>query len=414
MKIAYISYEHPLGISGGGIGTYIGQIAQVMASRGNAIEVFAGVLSGNYRRVEIDNYVLHLIPAVNANVFRQKVLPIFSERNAFASFDIIESTEFGADGLEIRKAFPDIPLTVKLHTPAFLISELNDLKNAWYHRARFVFGGMIRRQLVTPYWHYNQYKDPEFELVNSADSVSSPSTQLASIVAKRWSLERDITVLPYPFQASDALKNIPVVSPGEKVNILFVGKLEKRKGVLDMMDAIPLILRENNKVSFKFVGKSHSSPNSKLGMEDYIKRKLNRYLQHLEFSGPVSYSKIPAILSSANICIFPSLWENFPNVCLEAMSAGRVVIGTNNGGMADMIKSGINGYLVKPNSPASIAKTVLEIINSTSRFHSVGVAARETIDKRYNSKEIGELTEAFYYKTIQIANGKNIGSNLYT
>ena len=58
------------------------------------------------------------------------------------------------------------------------------------------------------------------------------------------------------------------------------------------------------------------------------------------------------------VCVFPSIWENFPNVCLEAMSAGRGIAASWNGGMAEMLDAGHCGLPFPPNSPQRLAQAV--------------------------------------------------------
>lgn len=402
MRIAYISYEHPLGISGGGIGTYIGQISALMAKRGHDVEVFSGTLSGNSSMILLNGYTLVLIPAKNNAEFRLQVVAAFTERQMVSSFDIIESPEFGADGLEVKKAFPTIPLLLKLHTPTFLVSQLNSYKNGLMHKLRFIAGGLLKLNLVNFYWRYNKKNDLEYELYKLAESVSSPSVSLSKIVSQKWKLEKAIQVVPYPFETS----NYPVGSKTNNsdagIRITFIGKLEKRKGILDLMKAIPFILELFPDTRFRFVGASSPSPQKNMDMMAYMKDKMMKYQHSLEFLGFQPYHRIAPLIDESDICIFPSLWENFPNVCLEAMAAGCVVIATNNGGMADMIKNQANGILIPPNSPKSIFKAVKTLRKDPGLRDVLGKAAQQTIQHAYNGNFIGKLTEDLYLKTISV------------
>lgn len=400
MRIAYVSYEHPLGIAGGGIGTYMGQISALMANRGHSVEVFCGTLNNKPSTVDCKGYVLHLIPAANNTEFRTRVVNVFAKSHALHPFDIMESAEYGADGLEVKKAFPTLPLTLKLHTPAFLVSKLNNHKNGVFDKLRFVIGGLIRLQKVKFYWTYDQKNDPEYQLFNLAESVSSPSHSLAKIVNNKWGNSKKISIIPYPFINNEiGLNPLPdkVVSG---LVVTFIGKVERRKGVLDLMKAIPLVLTEAPEVKFWFVGSPSLSPDKRLNMIAYLKNKLSRFGNSLEFLGFKPYNEIPSIIAASDICIFPSLWENFPNVCLEAMLAGKPVIGTNNGGMADMIQDHINGLLIPPKSPKAIANAILELYNNARLVTHLGEAARKTVTERYSGEVIGKLVENFYLQTI--------------
>jgi glycosyltransferase involved in cell wall biosynthesis len=225
---------------------------------------------------------------------------------------------------------------------------------------------------------------------------------MKQIVEEEWGKDRKIEVVPLPFTPSDSLLNIPIVEAnyGRPV-ICFVGKLEARKGLLILMEAIPAIIKQLPNALFRFIGEPLPSPVNGLDMKDYLLKQLPSYANHLEFKGRQPAERIPALLDDVQVCIFPSLWENFPNVCLEAMAAGKVVIGTSNGGMADMINSGRNGFLVPPKSPSAISNVVVELFTGKYDLNKIGSAARERILSEYNRERIGQLTEDFYERTIQ-------------
>jgi glycosyltransferase involved in cell wall biosynthesis len=74
--------------------------------------------------------------------------------------------------------------------------------------------------------------------------------------------------------------------------------------------------------------------------------------------------QVPPVLGDADVCIFPSLWENFPFVCLEAMSGA--IVGSSAGGMAEMLAEGA-GMLVKPGSPARWAEAICQRLLEVGR-----------------------------------------------
>ncbi|PTN26484.1 hypothetical protein C6366_18930 [Desulfonatronum sp. SC1] len=88
------------------------------------------------------------------------------------------------------------------------------------------------------------------------------------------------------------------------------------------------------------------------------------------------------------LCIFPSIWENFPTVCLEAMSAGRVVIGSKNGGMNEMLTNPISGILVNPKSVSQISKAIAFLIENPQIRIKFGENGRNKILSEYNSDTI--------------------------
>jgi glycogen(starch) synthase len=398
MRIAYISFEHPAGISGGGIGTYIGQISRMMAERGHSVEVFAAT-KGKAFTGQVAGYRLHLIPSANNAAFVNNVLPVFEKRHSQHHFDLMESPEYGADALAIKRTYPSLPLVLKLHTPTFLVSILNGYKRGLLDKLRYIVGGLLRLQRIKFYWWYHKDTDPEYELYTLADTISSPSNSLARIIAERWG-RRNINVIPNPFCANMSGHVCTKPSMETPLLITFIGRLERRKGIYDLIKAIPVILQQYPDTLIQFVGEAVPSPRKGLMMDSYLKMKLKKHAHALQFTGLLPHEHVPDIIRQSHICVFPSLWENFPNVCLEAMAEGTAVIGTNNGGMADMITHGINGLLVPPQSPDAIAKAVLHLAANRQFITELGSNARDTVLSNYNSQVIGKLTETFYNDTI--------------
>jgi glycogen(starch) synthase len=135
-------------------------------------------------------------------------------------------------------------------------------------------------------------------------------------------------------------------------------------------------------------------------MREYIESKLSSYKDRIEFTH-VTSSQISNLLSETDVCVFPSIWENFPNVCLEAMSAGRAIVGSNQGGMVDMLQRPQAGILVNPMNPNKIAQAVINLLNNSELRVALGKAARNKALSAYNSEIIGAMMEKLYSQLIK-------------
>lgn len=381
MKIAFISYEYPPDTAYGGIATYVYQAARTLQQRGHQVEVFAG--STTRTSAETENEILvHRINESDGASFVKKVGKTFAERHSLIKFNVLEGTDFNADAREAVHLVPEIPLVVKLHTPSFLARK-------------------ISRQEPSLSWKYNPENDVEYIHTLDADEIAAPSQAIADELIKAWKLDPNkVSLVPYPYIPSKELLEIPAENQTNVVT--FLGRLEIRKGVLDFAKAIPGILKQYPEVRFRFVGRLCSSPDPDLDMQQYIENMLRPHdVKSLEFTGSVPLDKIPSYLASTDLCVFPSIWENFPLVCLEAMSAARGVVGSSSGGMAELLNYGEYGKLVPPRSPNQIAKAVIELLSKPSLRMELGHAARERVLSEYNIERIGSLQEDSYARAIQ-------------
>jgi glycosyltransferase involved in cell wall biosynthesis len=131
-----------------------------------------------------------------------------------------------------------------------------------------------------------------------------------------------------------------------------------------------------------------------------LKRLLAPVSHAVEYVDGVPYDQVHRYYAESDICVLPSIWENFPNVCLEAMSAARGVVGSSAGGMAEMIDDGRTGLLMPPRNPRAIADAILRLLREPDRRMEMGRAARQHVRTAYAPEVIAPLQEASYVRAI--------------
>ncbi|WP_263784436.1 glycosyltransferase family 4 protein [Salinibacter grassmerensis] len=400
MNVALITYEYPPETGGGGIGTYVANAARMLHKHGHRVEVFAG--GERSRSTETPfGASLHRVECACRADFSDAVVPAFAERYQTAGFDVVEGPEYHADAAGIREVFPEIPLVVKLHTASCILKEVNINRHlTLWDKARFLVGGGIRGQVPSPHWTYDPIEDAERKHALAADVVAAPSRSIGERMVKWWGLQREkIFHFPYPFEASNSLLNVDPDTDTQRVT--FVGRLEMRKGVLDLAEAIPKVLTQCPDAHFRFIGDAQAHPRTGEDLRAVMERRLQSYNESVEFTGFVPYSEIPSYLSETDICVFPSLWENFPNVCLEAMSAARGVVGSSSGGMSEMLDDGTYGRVVTPQRPSELADAILDLLNHPEERKRLGRAARERVQESYSFEAVVPQQEACYEAAIR-------------
>lgn len=390
MKIAFISYEYPPDTADGGIATYVQQAASMLQLRGNQVEVFAASRQRSGTETEPSGVVVHRIEHQRARVdFAQPIAQMFANRHQKIGFDVLEGPDYDADSRIAVQLVPEIPLVVKLHTPCVI---LNQFKQPSLEE-------VVRKKISLYRRGIKPWVDMERAHALNADEIAAPSHSIGSKLIKIWGLNpHKVNVFPLPYIPSPESLSIPVNTLTNTVS--FIGRLEIRKGVIDLAKAIPLILAKQPQTKFRFVGATSGTLNPKQTMLEYLQELLQPYLKSVEFTGKLPPDRIPSILSSTDVCVFPSIWENFPYVCLEAMAAGRGVVGSSSGGMAEMINSDAVGRLVPPQSPEKIAQAVVELLAAPQLRQQIGDAARARVMELCNLERVGSLQEASYRRAI--------------
>lgn len=401
MKIALVSYEYPPDTAIGGIATYVRQAAQMLAQRGHHVEVFAASPSRSGCETS-PGLKIHRIQPRDRASFAQEIAPIFAERHRLVQFDVLEGPDCGADAAAIVAQFPTLPLVIKLHTPSYILQKVGHTPLDGAAKLRFILGALRRGQwpkLPPDQPVYDRQSDPEYHHALQAQTIAAPSAAIGQQIQQDWQLDQSIIdLVPYPYIPTPALLDIPLDTQTQRVT--FIGRLEIRKGILDLMRAIPLVLKQYPAAKFRFVGPAWPSPVKQLNMQEYICQKLHRHRHALEFTGAVPLDQIPHYLAQTDICVFPSLWESFGLVCLEAMAAGRGVIGSSSGGMVELLDGGNAGLLTPPKHPELLAKSILQLLQNPDLRQQYGAIARDRVLSQYSLDYIGQIQEASYRSTI--------------
>ena len=115
---------------------------------------------------------------------------------------------------------------------------------------------------------------------------------------------------------------------------------------------------------------------------------------------PVERTRLVGLYGDADVCVIPSLWENFSYACLEAQSCAVPVVAAAVGGLVEMIDHGRDGTLVPSNDPARLAEGILELLAHPERGRAMGEAARAKVLRNYGVPRVVRQTLAVYTEAI--------------
>ncbi len=400
MRIAFVTYEYPPDIAQGGIATYVKQVANLLAETKHDVEIFC---ASPYKTISLreDDVWIHRLQCDSPTSFNNVLPAFFANIHDSNPFDVLESPEIHGHGFSIKKQYPDLPLVVKFHMPVFIQMRLNNFYTSPLVKLRY-FLGALRRGRIRFYGYNNHLNDIDCKVTLLADAYISPSRSLAAILQKEWKLEtKKLAVLPYPFKPPKSLLEIPITERETKV-VSFIGKLNVHKGIVALVEMIRIVVRDHPDVQFRLIGADSFFAARKMSMRDYISSKLKGKEANYIIKGGLDYPAVMQELKETDICIFPSIWENFPNVCLEAMSAGRAIIGSKNGGMSEMLQDGA-GLVVDPLNVKVGAAVISALLRDTAGRVEMGAKARSVVLERYNYERIGKLLENHFSKVIASA-----------
>lgn len=177
--------------------------------------------------------------------------------------------------------------------------------------------------------------------------------------------------------------------------ILFVGSNMYRKGMPDLIKAAPGVIKEHPQARFIIVGKDKSVDRLKRLCDDL---NVDR---NFEFAGWQSQDSLLSYYQQASVFVMPSLTEALGVTFLEAMAAGVPVIGTNVGGIPEIIQDGINGLLVPVKSPCSITDAINQLLADAQLRERLVQSAFSTLNN-FSVEKMMECTRSLYQEILEI------------
>lgn len=186
---------------------------------------------------------------------------------------------------------------------------------------------------------------------------------------------------------------------GRDKSILFVGRLFPEKGLDYLVKAMPPILHEIPDVKLVVVGPERFGV-EKAGFKRYLDHLIRSLdlTKHVKFRGRIPVNELRYLYSKAGVFILPAVWaEPFGVVFIEAMACETPVIGTNVGGIPEIIKERDVGILVEPKDIEGLAKAIITILSDEKSARRMGLNGRELVEQFYtwdvNAKKVYEVYE---------------------
>ena len=164
--------------------------------------------------------------------------------------------------------------------------------------------------------------------------------------------------------------------------ILYHGRVDRRKGALDLLDAFATLRRRSHPVAQRtHLLYSGIGPDTAAVAERVATLKLSDAFTSL---GYVNYDDVPAVYRRADLFASPTYSEGFSNTILEAMSAGLPIVSCHAVGVVDCLRDGENGLLVQPGDIHSLADALGRLLDDSVLRRRLAAAAYEEVHRLYS------------------------------
>lgn len=399
LRIVYVSWEYPPHF-GGGIGTYVDAMSRILAARGHAVSVLTvGALPVPQREQRHGVTVVRL-PAVEPNPqgpvetlrsWQRRADAVAEVLGCLArgGVDVIEFCDLRGEGASYLHTEPAArrPLCVtRLHTPSCTVFKYNPAET-----------------------RYAVLEEFELDAIRASDRIVSPSGAMIAELRERLGQGSPIDVSPLPLHpdfyaacmAEGGQPSEPLAGElAELVDdrtVLYVGRIEQRKGVETLIAAAGAFLRACPDARLVLVGGDTSRGPGAPSMRDWLTERIGDDARsRTHFHPSVPPAALPSLYRAARLCAFPSHFECFGYTCLEALALGKLVIVPRGTGLAEIVGDAPCGLLVPPADADALADALTRAYRMPVEQRRAMEAAAHQRARRYAPDVIAAELEALY------------------
>lgn len=380
-RIALVAAHYPPD-NGGGIGTYTELLAEGLAAAGHGVVVFAKSTTGTDWN-EVRN-------GVRIERFRQRDLPRLEPRfpgwwwsrfigrrilaeHRREAFDVVEFPNWEAPGYWWGARRGGVPGVTRIHTPFFETLEMAGRDPTPADR----FVCELERKAVC------------------RSVVLTASTRFhADSVAVRYDIDPErITILPLGIQCGSEPELIDKSGPLE---ILYVSRMEARKGTQTLLEAVPEVLAEFPETRFTLVGGDRPHALGGLTFERWFRANFPGHETSVAFPGHLPAGELAACYRRCDIFCVPSNYESFGLIFVEAMAHGKPVVACSGGGIPEVVAHGRTGFLSEPRDSAALAANLRLLCRDAGLRRTMGQEARRDVVARFSRERMVRDTLAAY------------------
>ena len=388
MKILMLTWEYPPRIVGG-IARVVHDLSKRLIKDGHEVTVVTYRDNADVPEYEndkgvnvyrVDNYMIHpnnfidWIMQLNFNMLSKATEIINKE----GGFDVIHAHDWLVTyaAKSLKNAY-DIPIVATIHaTEAGRNSGIHDETQRYINDTEWLLTYEATEVIVNSNYMKNEIQRL-FGLPFDKINVIPNGINLSNFTG----IERD-----YDFRRQYAMDN-------EKI-ILYVGRLVYEKGVQHLIAAMPKILSNYNDAKLIIAGRG--------GMMDELRAEASNLglKDKIYFTGYLNSKQVQKMYKCADVAVFPSTYEPFGIVALEAMLAGVPTVVSDVGGLDEIVTHGVDGMKSYAGNANSIADSVTALLYDHQLATNVSKKAKQKVKDQFNWEKIAQDTHFTYEKAI--------------
>ncbi len=243
------------------------------------------------------------------------------------------------------------------------------------------------------------FETVEYLAAKRMNYIYAPSKTTAKGVQK--DLKKKVGVIETPFYQENIEWDFSLLQLKlkDKKYILFFGRMSVDKGILVIKDILYKILKEYSDICFVFAGDSWK--HNGIDIENELLYSAREYKNRVLCLGTLPKEKLLPIINNAEMVLMPSLADNFPNSCAEAMALGKIVIGSDGSSLEQFINNENNGFLTEIGSAESLYNYIKRVLNMSEMQKKRMSASAQRRIKLLDLEQYSIKMEILYCKIIE-------------
>ena len=388
MKILMLTWEYPPRIVGG-IARVVHDLSKRLIKDGHEVTVVTYRDNADVPEYEndkgvnvyrVDNYMIHpnnfidWILQLNFNLVSKATEIINKE----GGFDVIHAHDWlVANAAKALKNAYGIPVVATIHaTEAGRNSGIHDDTQRYINDTEWMLTYEASEVIVNSNYMKNELQRL-FGLPYEKINVIPNGINLSNFIG----IERD-----YDFRRQYAMDN-------EKI-ILYVGRLVYEKGIQHLIAAMPKVLSNYHDAKLIIAGRG--------GMMDELRQEASNLglNDKIYFTGYLDSKQVQKMYKCADVAVFPSTYEPFGIVALEAMLAGVPTVVSDVGGLDEIVTHGVDGMKAYAGNANSIADSITALLYDHQLATNVSKKAKQKVKEQFNWEKIAQDTHFNYEKAV--------------
>jgi glycogen(starch) synthase len=406
LHICLMSQEYPPETVHG-IGRVIFTLACGLARAGHVVRVLTR--GASHDRVDFENgvWVHRIVPRshdlpddVDAPQYiwdySATMLDELKRIESVRRIDVVQAPNWDAEGIAPLRG-GEFPLVIGLYTPIATVASMEP---------------MIIREVADGNPVIQQLIDLDKFIYEKAQNVLAASPGVVHEIEDQYQVSFIGKNLGYvPHGLDDVGPQELPASNGDACNLLFVGRLEARKGIDLLLAVMPDLVARHSALSLTVIGDDRvpgpGGRTFRAAFEDSIAGALLK--GSVQFLGQVDDAELRRRYLECDILVAPSRFESFGLILVEAMMFGKPVIGCDVGGMRRIVEAGRNGILVPPGDRQALEAAIDELAGDAASRADYGKCSREIFEARYSSDRMAAQIVDYYLSVIDAPLGGDDG-----